>query len=179
MQKFAGDTQLSAAVDTVEGRDATERDLNRLERGAQLNLMRFNTAKYNVWHWGPRNPTHTYRLGGAVLESSPAEKDLGVLEDEKLHVSQLCALAAWKANGILGSSRKGVASRARELIVPLYSALRRPHREYCGQAWSPQYTKERELVERVKRRATKMIRGLQRQAEGAGLVQPGEKKAEG
>ena len=96
MQKFAGDTQLSAAVDTVEGRDATERDLNRLERGARVNLMRFNTAKCKVWHWGPRNPTHTYRLGGAVLESSPAEKDLGVLKDEKLHVSQLCALAAWK-----------------------------------------------------------------------------------
>ena len=179
MQKFAGDTQLSAAVDTVEGRDAIERDLNRLERGARVNLMRFNTAKCKVWHWGPRNPTHTYRLGGAVLESSPAEKDLAVLKDEKLHVSQLCALAAWKENGILGSSRKGVASRDRELIVPLYSALRRPHLEYCAQAWSPQYTKERELVERVQRRATKMIRGLQRQAEGAGLVQPGEKKAVG
>ena len=178
MQKFAGDTQLSAAVDTVEGRDAILRDLNRLERGARVNLMRFNTAKCKVWHWGTRNPGHTYRLGGAVLES-PAKKDLGVLGDEKLHVSQQCALAAWKANSILGSSRKGVASRDRELIVPLYSALRRPHLEYCAQAWSPQYTKERELVERVKRRATKMIRGLQRQAEGAGLVQPGEKKAVG
>ena len=39
--------------------------------------MRFNTTKCKVWHWGPRNPRHTYRLGGAVLESSPAEKDWG------------------------------------------------------------------------------------------------------
>ena len=92
---------------------------------------------------------------------------------------QQCALAAWKETGTLGSSRKRVASRDRELIVPLYSALRRPHLEYCAQAWCHQYTKQRELVERVKRRATKMIRGLQRQAEGAGLVQPGEKAAEG
>ena len=161
MQKFAGDTQLSAAVDTVEGRDAILRDLNRLERGARVNLMRFNTAKCKVWHWGPRNPRHTYRLGGAVLESSPAEKDLRVLMDDKLNMSLQCALAARKANGILGSIMRGVASRDRELIVPLYSALVRPHLEYCVQVWSPQYKKDRELLERVQRRATKMMRGLQ------------------
>ena len=61
--------------------------------------MRFNTAKCKV--------LHLYRLGGAVLESSPAEKDLGVLVDEKISISQQYALAARKANGILGSIRRG------------------------------------------------------------------------
>jgi len=124
-----------------------------------VNLTRFNTAKCRVLHLGWRNPRHLYRLEGAVLESSSAEKDLGVLMDDKLDISQQCALAAQKANGI--HIMRDATSRDRELIVPPYSALVRPHMEYCVQVWNPQYKKDRELWESVQRRATKMIRGLE------------------
>ncbi|GAB0191638.1 triadin [Grus japonensis] len=92
LSKFANDTKLCDAVDTLEGRDAVERDLNRLER-----------------------------LGREWMESNPVEKDLGMLVDEKLNMSQQCVLTAQKAKrlgrGINSKNLQMVAGVGLEMYV--------------------------------------------------------------
>jgi len=123
--------------------------------------MRFNKGKCRVLHLGRNNPMHQYRIGADLLESSSVEREVGVLVDDELTMIQQCALVAKKASGILGYIKKSVTCRSREVLLLLYSALVRPHLEYCVQCWAPRFKKDEELLVRVQWRTTEMMRGLE------------------
>ncbi|CAM4663342.1 unnamed protein product [Lepidochelys olivacea] len=159
--KFADDTKLGGIANLEKDRDIIQEDLDDLVNWSNSNRMKFNSEKCKVMHLGINNKNFSYKLGTHQLEVTEEEKDLGVLVDHRMTMSRQCDMAVKKANGVLGCIRRGISSRDKEVLVPLYKALVRPHLEYCVQFWSPMFKKDEVKLEQVQRRATRMIRGME------------------
>src|SRR5579872_4976179 len=157
LAKFADGTKLCKQVASLEDVAALQRDLDSLHEWAADWQMSFNVDKCAVMHVGHSNKCNQYKLGNSELKSIVKEKDLGVIIDNTLKFSEQCSTAVKCANRTLGLIKRTIICRSKDVIVDLYKALVRPKLEYCVQAWRPFLRKDIDSMERVQRRATKMI----------------------
>ena len=158
---FADDTKICNRVDVPGGIHQMEKDLGKLEEWSKIWQLKFNVDKCKIMHLGRKNPRAEYKISDTVLTSVSEERDLGVIISDDLKVGRQCHRAAGNASRMLGCIGRGINSRKREVLMPLYRALVRPHLEYCVQYWRPYLQKDIETLERVQRRATKLVHGLQ------------------
>ena len=155
--KFADDTKLFRKVNTDGDKQHLQNDLDRLVKWSEKWQMLFNAGKCKCLHTGHGNLNVNYKMGATVLGTTVKEKDLGVTISADMKVSEQCGIAASKGNQILGLIRRNITYKGKKLIIPLYKAIVRPHLEYCIQAWRPYRKKDIDTLERIQRRATKMI----------------------
>ena len=155
--KFADDTKLFRKVNTDGDKQHLQNDLDRLVKWTEKWQMLFNFGKCKCLHTGHWNLNVNYKMGDTVLDTTVKEKDLGVTISADMKVSEQCGIAASKGNQILGLIRRNITYKGKKLIIPLYKAIVRPHLEYCIQAWRPYRKKDIDTLERIQRRATKMI----------------------
>ena len=142
------------------GEEILQRDLDSIKNWAVKWKMEFNVDKCKVMHLGSGNPRHTYTMGGEDLAVTTEEKDLGVIFDEKLEFSKHIKVIVGKANRMLGMIRRGFTCLDREIFKLLYPVLVRPLLEYCVQVWSPNKQMDIDLIEKVQKRAVKMVPGM-------------------
>ena len=133
--------------------------------------MPFNINKSKIIHVGTRNQKFDYELCGTQIESVQSVKDLGVTVESNLKFSKQCKEAAAKANRMLGFIKRNFTFKNKDIILPLYISLVRPHLEYAVQFWSPHHEKDIAKLESVQRRATKMIPSLRNKSYEERLTQ--------
>ena len=155
--KFADDAKLGHKAVNERDRVTIQRNLDTLFDWSCTWQINFNLSKCKVMHIGYHNGNFDYTLGGHLLESVTTERDLGVLISNDLKSSKHCVQLAKQANKILGFIARNFEFKSRSIIVPLYKSMVRPVLEYGAQFWSPFLEKDITLLERVQRRATKLI----------------------
>ena len=137
-----------------------QKDLDNLYQWSQKWQLPFNTSKCKVLHLGHNNPCHQYKMNGQKLQMIEEEKDLGVVIDNELKFHNHTSTVVKKANSKLGLIKKSFACLDESILPTLYTSLVRPHLEYGNSIWGPHYKVDSIAVEKVQRRATKLVKSI-------------------
>lgn len=157
---FADDTKIGGKSNTPENRFLIQNDLEKIYEWSILWEMKFNLNKCKTLHVGAANNKHSYTMGNHVINDVTSEKDLGVFVSSDLKNKMQCIDAAKRANRVLGFISRNFDYKSSDIILPLYKSMVRPHLEYCVQFWNPYLRGDIDVLERVQRRATKLIPSL-------------------
>jgi hypothetical protein len=160
LYKFADDTKLASLIKNEEDRQRLQASLNGLVQWSEKWGMSFNVKKCKVMHLGRNNPKAAYTMCGSVLEVTREEKDIGVIISDNLKPAAQCAKAARTAQTVLGQITRAFKYRDKSVFLQLYKQYVRPHLEFAVQAWSPWHQADKEVLEKVQRRAVAMVSGL-------------------
>ena len=160
INKFADDTKVGKVITSQSDVADMQQALNLLVDWASRWGMEFNVKKCKVMHIGNTNPRATYSMTGADLDKTTAERDIGVKVQSNLRPTQQCVEAAQRANVVLGQITRAFHFRDRITFIQLYKQYVRPHLEFASPAWSPWTQGDVEVLERVQKRAIKMVSGL-------------------
>ena len=158
---FADDTKIYAPVGRSVASAELQRDIDRVTQWSVSWQLPFNEEKCTVLHLGANNGHHRYTMKQATLQGSTVEKDLGVRVDTELKFREQAAQAATKGNQILALIRKSFRKVDRTTLPVLYKTLVRPLLEYGNLAWGPFNRQDQNMLERVQRRATRMVPRIQ------------------
>ena len=157
---FADNTKIYRPVKNDGEITKLQEDIDRTGAWSRTWQLPFNATKSHSLHLGHGNPRHQYTLDGQILEASEEEKDLGVIVDDRLKFRKHAATAAKKANRTLACIRRTIKYKEKDMIVPLYTALVRPLLEYGNIIWCPRFEEDNKMIERIQRRATKLITSI-------------------
>jgi hypothetical protein len=160
VKKFADDTKCYMVVESEQDRRRFQSMLNNLQNWSTDWQMLFNMDKCHVIHAGRHNHHYGYLWGGGHLEPTDAEKDVGVMISSNLKPSLQCARAAKKANMVLGQLVRGISYRDKKTFVRLYQVFVLPHLCYSVSAWAPYTVADKEILEKVQRRAIMMVSNM-------------------
>ena len=162
---FADDTKIYRPIQTIEDTETLQQDLITLGHWSSDWLLKFNAEKCKIMHCGSGNPKVDYVMTGTdgvarVLQETAAEKDLGVHITNTLKPTFHCQKAANKATSALRLLRLSFDRIDCHNFKTLYTVYVRPHLDYCSQAVGPYMVQDFDLLEKVQRRATKLVEGF-------------------